>query len=570
MLNKKRTAKWARLRLLLVLPMAIGMLCVSTLAFTKDYGYVDLLPEKASVQKPVEEVNDEITMAKKGRYSPSYVFDENNQYKSLEKRLIVINGNLISDNNKYYGNSNADNIVFLKPKNSIEKYGVKGKYGAVEIYGKEPKLTFQPEYVIADTAKFPAPIPQKDQVKFPPPVVKPDSKDKFYTRYGRDKATGKIVLREKRYIEINGSPIKDMATFYGVYNAESVKYYTKNDAINKYGVKGEHGAVEITGKDIKYFAQITLPPPPPSQDQKFPPPIIRKDKTSFYPMRNVDKKGNVNSLDSRIIVINGKKIENIETFFGVTNASNAIDIDAATAIKKYGKGAKYGAIEITGNNLKYVKSLADGPPPPVMEQTKFPPPVIKKGSKTKSDNDKTSSAIKSKIAEDVKRNQEVISKIAQRNDNVSQQQFLQNQVKEAKAKVNQEIKNTKAKSDAIYGKDANKIILASMDSKPVYVKSDDVNAYPTRINISDVLDRSNGKKLIVPSKSSEEKSISIFDRFGNELFRDTNYSNDWAGFEGNLNEHNGKILNLGTYYYVIAIKAANGKANIAKGYLPII
>ncbi|SMD02613.1 BlaR1 peptidase M56 [Pedobacter africanus] len=46
MLNKKRSAGRARLRLLLALPLAAGMLCASTMAFTKDYTTVDLYPEK--------------------------------------------------------------------------------------------------------------------------------------------------------------------------------------------------------------------------------------------------------------------------------------------------------------------------------------------------------------------------------------------------------------------------------------------------------------------------------------------------------------------------------------------
>lgn len=45
MLNQKKSAKWARLRLLLVFPVVGGMLCTSTMAFTKDYGTVDLYPK---------------------------------------------------------------------------------------------------------------------------------------------------------------------------------------------------------------------------------------------------------------------------------------------------------------------------------------------------------------------------------------------------------------------------------------------------------------------------------------------------------------------------------------------
>ena len=45
MLNQKKSAKWARLKLLLVLPVTGLMLCTSTMAFTKDYGVVDLYPK---------------------------------------------------------------------------------------------------------------------------------------------------------------------------------------------------------------------------------------------------------------------------------------------------------------------------------------------------------------------------------------------------------------------------------------------------------------------------------------------------------------------------------------------
>jgi hypothetical protein len=45
MLNKEKSPEKTRLRLLLVLPLIGGMLCTSTMAFTKDYA-VDLYPEK--------------------------------------------------------------------------------------------------------------------------------------------------------------------------------------------------------------------------------------------------------------------------------------------------------------------------------------------------------------------------------------------------------------------------------------------------------------------------------------------------------------------------------------------
>ncbi|MFD2288364.1 hypothetical protein GJU39_03690 [Pedobacter petrophilus] len=48
MLNQKKSAKWARLRLLLVLPVTGALLCASTMAFTKNYGVVDLYPKKSA------------------------------------------------------------------------------------------------------------------------------------------------------------------------------------------------------------------------------------------------------------------------------------------------------------------------------------------------------------------------------------------------------------------------------------------------------------------------------------------------------------------------------------------
>lgn len=49
MLNQKKSAKWARLRLLLVLPVTGALICASTMAFTKNYGVVDLYPNKNAV-----------------------------------------------------------------------------------------------------------------------------------------------------------------------------------------------------------------------------------------------------------------------------------------------------------------------------------------------------------------------------------------------------------------------------------------------------------------------------------------------------------------------------------------
>ena len=85
MLNQKKSAKWARLRLLLTIPLAGGMICISTMAFTKDYGVVDLLPKNQTgldiklqdtVKRPkakeivIAEPVQEVKKVKRVRFAP--------------------------------------------------------------------------------------------------------------------------------------------------------------------------------------------------------------------------------------------------------------------------------------------------------------------------------------------------------------------------------------------------------------------------------------------------------------------------------------------------------------------
>lgn len=55
MLNKEKSTGRARLKLLFALPIATGMLCASTMAFTKDYAVIDLYPEKYESNQSVKQ-----------------------------------------------------------------------------------------------------------------------------------------------------------------------------------------------------------------------------------------------------------------------------------------------------------------------------------------------------------------------------------------------------------------------------------------------------------------------------------------------------------------------------------
>ncbi|RZK52712.1 MAG: hypothetical protein EOO91_18885, partial [Pedobacter sp.] len=223
---------------------------------------------------------------------------------------------------------------------------------------------------------------KRDKVKFPPPVVKPSGNDRFSPMYRKDKETGKPILSETRLIVINGKPVEDITKFYGVYNAHSIVYRTKQGSLAKYGEKGKDGAVEITGADIKYFTVVTLPsappvePPPPRQDKvRFPPPIVKNEKQVFFPTAELDQKsGRIVITEKRYILINDIPVGDNNKFYGIRNIDRLMFLKPSEAIKKYGNKADNGAVIIQGKELAYFKQAILAPK---QDQVKFPPPIVK-------------------------------------------------------------------------------------------------------------------------------------------------------------------------------------------------
>lgn len=96
MLNQETTPRAKKLRTLLTLPLICGMICISTMAFTKDYGFIDLLPKsKLTIKKSENYENNDLIITDK---LISLSIDKNttqekiNTYKTdLEKRKIFLN-----------------------------------------------------------------------------------------------------------------------------------------------------------------------------------------------------------------------------------------------------------------------------------------------------------------------------------------------------------------------------------------------------------------------------------------------------------------------------------------------
>ena len=204
MLNKKRTADSARLKLLLVLPLAGAMLCTSTMAFTKDYGYVDLLPEKNEAAAPIQE-NPKVENVKR------------NDTLSVKKA------------------KKQDQIKFPPPIIKPDKPWKNLKTPHPPVAPPPPKvetIKFPPPIVKADkpikTLKAPPPPveppspPKQDVVKFPSPIVKPDKPRKTL------KAPPPLVAPDVKILQINiveGNPVgsKKMAPSQTTKNNERIK-----------------------------------------------------------------------------------------------------------------------------------------------------------------------------------------------------------------------------------------------------------------------------------------------------------------------------------------------------------
>ncbi|GEM_PF-5285595 len=71
-------------------------------------------------------------------------------------------------------------------------------------------------------------------------------------------------------------------------------------------------------------------------------------------------------------------------------------------------------------------------------------------------------------------------------------------------------------------------------------------------------DGKNDTFVIVGVKDYNNAELIVFNRWGNEVFRDVNYQNTWDG--GNLNE--------GTYYYILKLRKAGGE-EVKKGWVLI-
>lgn len=197
MLNQQRSGKLARLKYLLIAPICAGLLCVSTLAFSKTYGWVDLTPgrrlavdhiitnEKRSVhitgnlKRTAIGTNDTVH-----KTNMVYIQD-NHRTKTSQKGFkyqqtgYLVNGKtdyrvIITDasgNQKEYWKSkaSAEEIKMLR-----EKYGY--AFPSIQLYAKMPPPPPAPPAPPAapkNNIPPPPPVPPVGDHRAPPPPPVP-------------------------------------------------------------------------------------------------------------------------------------------------------------------------------------------------------------------------------------------------------------------------------------------------------------------------------------------------------------------------------------------------------------
>ena len=226
MLNQKRSGRLARLKYLAAVPLCLGMLCASTLVFSKDYAFIDLAPKAKPVEKPAK-----------------------------VKRFKIVDGK-----NTIYGENFTDN-----------KTGKK--------YTVETITTKDIEY-FAKTRNMIIEIVEVDSTMANPMVIMPDAKSdtafavrpsaKFGDGYTLQE-NGYLIDKKVPYITVT---ITDKSGAEKTYNSTDATAAERTMLKDKYGFEFKKeemmSFLKMASQSDKAFSNNPLLPPPP-------PPVPVKD-----------------------------------------------------------------------------------------------------------------------------------------------------------------------------------------------------------------------------------------------------------------------------------------------------
>ncbi|QKJ30537.1 energy transducer TonB [Mucilaginibacter mali] len=397
MLHQKRSGGLARLKLLLILPLCAGLLCASTLAFSKTYGYVDLLPHKATADSgkvppppppPAAPHDVKYTgMQTPPPPPPPMVLNKNyielgiymqNHLKypkvaadSHTAGTVIINFRLdekhmITDLKveKSIGNGLDEEAIrlmhdFKKPVNDKPGYHTigldfrlkdqrfketvspeaKNKPGYVGELSLPGSLRFPPPVIKADGVSSTSPKPKVDRVRFPPPVVVADTN-----------------------IKNPPKPKVDRVRF--------PPPVVRADVNTKTSPKHKVDQVRFPPPVIRPDGKVPPPPPKPKVDRvRFPDTTGAADFSEFYSQmaRTVrySSEAREKGLQGRVIAVfnidSDRRIRNIKIMRGLNDAQNEelvnrifdgiVPASAKTGVN-YIMTFNFNLVDDAGNNVK--------------------------------------------------------------------------------------------------------------------------------------------------------------------------------------------------------------------------
>lgn len=221
MLNQKKSAKWARLKLLFIVPLVGSMLFLSTTAFTKDYNTIQLGQKKETLTIILQDTTKK--KSDKKRLPPP---PPKEPYAAKAKKVteITINEPIIKKDDKK-----------VPPPPPVEPGSLKAKKLSAP---KVHQIRFAPPIVKKDGKKMPPPVVRKDTKTLPPPPpVEPKPEKKANEN---EPATVNLVsATETKVINRDHSLSSDQKTIKEV----TVKGYATTSNAKK---KGDVNTIRIT------------------------------------------------------------------------------------------------------------------------------------------------------------------------------------------------------------------------------------------------------------------------------------------------------------------------------------
>ncbi|HEX3384440.1 MAG TPA: M56 family metallopeptidase [Mucilaginibacter sp.] len=282
MLHQKRSGSSARLKYLLVLPLLGALLCASTLAFAKDYGWIDIAPKGALPGK----IPNNIAKTKRLRViqgSISAITDKISVRESKLKTSVYTVRNL----------TEADKQRLLK------KYNIKVEIVDTDRPADPGEMSF-PIMVHADARKMPPPPPAEAITNSNDNgVIKSKTGKAKNVLYQSSQVGGKTVTP---LMIANGSKyiIPEMKPGQYLYTkaTDSVVQYKPGNAfaIQKWGNEAKNGVIELFG-----HTSVQIIPGKNDTIGKTTDKIIRKHTDSIINETNGKIKGEIKSqIDKQI------------------------------------------------------------------------------------------------------------------------------------------------------------------------------------------------------------------------------------------------------------------------------